>query len=238
MNFCWLWPLSPPPQPVALSPPPAARPGAESRAVAGRLARQLQGHLSHLAATQPGQSAGFAMRLLDRDQALRRIQRADIDSWLPDNLLIKLDRCLMQASVEGRTPLLTASFSAWGYQLPAHAKLRGRHGKYLLQDWLAEHLPRLSRSSAKGFSVPAGYWVASEAARLAPLLEKLPMLGSVVTPGSIAAVLESGRKAGDNSSAGRGGLLAWRLLFLGLWEQIHLHQVDPAQPVWDILAAR
>ena len=202
------------------------------------LARQLQGHLSHLAA-QPGQSAGFAMRLLDRDQALRRIQRADIDSWLPDNLLIKLDRCLMQASVEGRTPFIDRQLSAWGYQLPAHAKLRGRHGKYLLQDWLAEHLPAaLPFQRKRGFSVPAGYWAASEAARLAPLLEKLPMLGSVVTPGSIAAVLESGRKAGDNSAAGRGGLLAWRLLFLGLWEQIHLHQVDPAQPVWDILAAR
>lgn len=224
-----LWPSAPRPRPgVAL----------KAGLLRAGLASQLQGHLSQLAA-QPGLAAGFGVRLLDRDRALRQIQRADIDSWLPDNLLIKLDRCLMRASVEGRTPFIDRQLSVWGYHLPARAKLRGRHGKYLLQGWLAEHLPAARPFQRKrGFSVPAGYWVASEAARLAPLLESLPLLGSLVAPGSVAAVLEAGRKAGDNPAGARGGLLAWRLLFLGLWEQIHLNQVDPEQPVWDILAAR
>ena len=145
----------------------------------------------------------------------------------------------MQASVEGRTPFIDRQLSVWGYQLPARAKLRGRHGKYLLQNWLAEHLPAARPFQRKrGFSVPAGYWAASEAARLAPLLERLPVLGSLVKPGSIAAVLEAGRKEGDYPAVDRAGLLAWRLLFFGLWEQIHLHRVEPNQPVWDILATR
>lgn len=224
-----LWPSAPRPRPG-----PALKAGL----LHDGLASQLQDQLSMLAA-QPGHSAGFGMRLLDRDRALRHIQRADIDSWLPDNLLVKLDRCLMRASVEGRTPFIDRQLSVWGYHLPASAKLRGRHGKYLLQGWLAEHLPAARPFQRKrGFSVPAGYWVASEAARLAPLLENLPLLSSLVTPGRIAAVLAAGQKAGDKSAADRGGLLAWRLLFFGLWEQIHLHQVDPEQPVWDILAAR
>jgi asparagine synthase (glutamine-hydrolysing) len=224
-----LWPSTPRPRPGPALKAGLLRAGLES---------ELRGQLSRLAA-QPDYSAGFGMRLLDRDRALRHIQRADIDSWLPDNLLIKLDRCLMQASVEGRTPFIDRQLSVWGYQLPARAKLRGRHGKYLLQNWLAEHLPAARPFQRKrGFSVPAGYWAASEAARLAPLLERLPVLGSLVKPGSIAAVLEAGRKEGDYPAVDRAGLLAWRLLFFGLWEQIHLHRVEPNQPVWDILATR
>ena len=74
-----------------------------------------------------------------------------------------------------------------------------------------------------------------------PTVDALEVLRDVVIEvraGRIAAVLAAGQKAGDKSAADRGGLLAWRLLFFGLWEQIHLHQVDPEQPVWDILAAR
>lgn len=205
-----------------------ARPGPalKSGLLKPDMARQMTDYLASLPA---GPSLG--QRLGQRDQALRLVQRADIDSWLPDNLLIKLDRCLMHASVEGRTPFIDRHLSSWAYHLPARAKLAGKHGKYILQSWLAEHLPAARPFQRKrGFSVPAGHWIAAEADRLAPLLARLPLLSSVVDSAMIHPLLAAG--------GSKAGLLAWRVVFLGLWEQIHLNHIAADQPLDDILAAR
>ena len=85
-------------------------------------------------------------------------------------------------------------------------------------------------ASKRGFTVPVGHWIAAEAGTLAPLVAAQPGVAALM-PGAMA---QSVIEAAD----GRGGLLAWRLLFYALWHQIHCRGVDAGQPLADILAAR
>ena len=82
----------------------------------------------------------------------------------------------------------------------------------------------------RGFTVPVGHWIAAEAGTLAPLVSAQPGVAALM-PGSAArSVIEA--------AEGRGGLLAWRLLFYALWHQIHRRGANPRQPLADILAEK
>ena len=201
----------------------ALRAGLFSGAVAGDLGERYR-----VAATR---MPGLARRLFDRDGALAALQRHDIEDWLPNDLLIKLDRCLMRHGLEGRTPFVDRVMSPYGFHLPAGAKLQGRDGKHVVKSWLAERMPACRPFARKrGFTVPVGHWIAAEAGTLAPLVAAQPGVAALM-PGSAArSVIEA--------AEGRGGLLAWRLLFYAMWHQIHCRGVDAGQPLAEILAAR
>jgi asparagine synthase (glutamine-hydrolysing) len=173
----------------------------------------------------------FADKLLRPSSALRHLQRVDSQTWLPDNLLVKLDRCLMRYGVEGRTPFIDKVMSPYGYHLRASAKIRGRQGKYLLKQWLETQLPEAEPFQRKrGFSVPVGDWIAEKSDIIAPLLARQPLIESLVSASDIHQVLAS---AGSNTA-----MLSWRLLFMGLWHQIHYCGVSADQPIDAILAAQ
>ena len=88
---------------------------------------------------------------------LQAAQAADCADWLPNDLLTKLDRCLMHHGVEGRTPFLDREVAYAGFRLPDSLKLRKGLGKQILRRWLAEHLPEAKPFSRKrGFTVPVG----------------------------------------------------------------------------------
>jgi len=170
-------------------------------------------------------------RILEPEESLRQVQAQDIEEWLPDNLLIKLDRCLMRHGVEGRTPFIDRELSAYGFHLPRREKINSRQGKFLLKKWLHKALPEAGAFSRKrGFTVPVGDWIAQRADTLVPLLNAQPGLSSLVREGALEPII---RKAAHGQ-----GQLAWRLLFYALWHQIHLGGVAADQPITDILAAR
>ena len=188
------------------------------------LARELTADL----ARQDSRLPPWTSRLSDRAAALQTLQAYDIDSWLPDNLLVKLDRCLMHNSLEGRTPFIDKMLSVYGFHLPFDQKLSGKQGKFALKAWLDEHLPEARPFARKrGFTVPVGQWIESEADALGGAVARLDAISELVIPDEVAPVF---RQAG-----GKGGLLAWRLLFYGLWHQIHVRGVAADQPVLEIL---
>ena len=207
----------------------ATRPGAALRAglFSGAVAAGLAERYRMAARRMPGVSR----RLFDRDGALAMLQRHDIDDWLPNDLLIKLDRCLMRHGLEGRTPFIDRALSPYGFHLPANAKLQGRDGKHLVKRWLAERMPACRPFARKrGFTVPVGHWIAAEARALAPLVAAQPGIAALMPAGAARSVIEA--------ADGRGGLLAWRLLFYAMWHQIHCRGADATQPLAEILAAR
>jgi len=178
-----------------------------------------------------GMMPSFFCRLTDQDRALKTLQAYDCSQWLADNLLIKLDRCLMHNSLEGRTPFVDRLVSDFGYHLPLHEKIRRRQGKFALKAWLERRLPAARPFARKrGFSVPVGRWIAGHAGQLAPLIAAQPGLAELVRPDMVAGIIADADR--------RGGLLAWRLLFYALWHQIHVMGADGRQPVADILSAR
>lgn len=72
---------------------------------------------------------------------LQKVQAQDIATWLPDDLLGKVDRMLMAHGVEGRVPFLDPKMAAFAYALPDRFKIRHGLGKAVLRQWLATAMP-------------------------------------------------------------------------------------------------
>ena len=158
-------------------------------------------------------------------------QATDVADWLPHDLLLKLDRCLMAHGVEGRTPLLDPAVTAAAYRLPDGMKVRDGRGKWLLRQWLARHMPAARPFAPKqGFTVPVGAWIAGQGARLGPLVAAQPGVAEVADPARVAALF---RAAGGR----REGFAAWTLLFYALWHRTHILGLPPEGDVFEVLAS-
>jgi asparagine synthase (glutamine-hydrolysing) len=146
---------------------------------------------------------------------LQVAQAVDCADWLPNDLLIKLDRCLMAHGVEGRTPLLDPRVAAFAYRLPDRLKVNGRVGKWLLRNWLAETLPAAKPFTRKrGFTVPVGEWIATEGARIGELVASQPGIVEICHPRAVEGVFRSSGK--------RAAFASWVLLFYALWHNRHI----------------
>ena len=90
---------------------------------------------------------------------LNQVLMLDMRLYLENDILVKLDRASMMASLEGRVPLLNNDFVAYATALPLDLKLRGLTSKFLLKRALRGLLPDsiLSRRK-KGFGIPVAEW--------------------------------------------------------------------------------
>lgn len=162
---------------------------------------------------------------------LQQLQAVDVAQWLPNDLLTKVDRCLMAHGVEGRVPFLDGPFAQFAFDLPDSEKIQGRLGKVSLRRWLETRLPE-SRPFARkrGFSVPVGEWISEHGDTLAGLIASQP--GVAASCDTVA--VERLFKAVTPGNA----LAAWILLFYALWHQCHMLGVSSSGSVQDVLAQR
>lgn len=164
---------------------------------------------------------------------LQAAQAADIADWLPNDLLARLDRCLMAHAVEGRAPFLDAGVVAAGFRLPDALKVRGRSGTWLLREWLARHAPAAGPAAPKqpSFAILAG-WIGGVGERLGPLVAAQPGVAAVARPDRVAALFRAA--AADKHR----GFAAWHLLFYALWHRAHVERLPVGGDVWQVLAPR
>jgi asparagine synthase (glutamine-hydrolysing) len=149
---------------------------------------------------------------------LQQAQAADIATWLPNDLLLKLDRCLMAHGLEGRTPFLDAEVAAFAFHLPDDLKTRGKFGKYILRAWLEKHCPAAEPwAKKKGFTVPVASWIAPRAAELAQTLPHVEAVRAAANADAIRTIFT------DETHAA----LRYPMLFLGVWGRIHTEGVTP-----------
>ncbi len=176
-----------------------------------------------------GELAGRSQALLDArlDGApftVARAAYADIHSYLPDDLLVKVDVATMAHGLEGRSPFLDHEFMGFAATIPAAQKMTRAQTKSLLKSAMAARLPREVLHRPKmGFSVPIDRWLRCELKDLAydTLLSPQARSRGLFRPEVVRTLLDEhtdGRRRHHNR--------IWALLMLELW---FVMWIDPAR---------
>src|SRR5262249_39980802 len=92
-----------------------------------------------------------------------RMSYVDMNSWLPDDLVVKADRMTMAASLELRVPFLDHKVVEFAWGLPVELKLRNHSGKDILKIAVSDLLPPdIIHRTKMGFPVPLDSWFRSD----------------------------------------------------------------------------
>lgn len=159
---------------------------------------------------------------------LQIAQATDCADWLPNDLLLKVDRCLMANGVEGRTPFLDPVVAEVAFRLPDTLKIQDGRGKWLLRRWLDTVLPAARPFDRKrGFSVPVAEWIEDAAMEIGPLVARQPGVTEMCEPRAVESLFSKKGK--------RQGFAAWLLLFYALWHNHHVLGIQDVENVRDAL---
>ena len=92
--------------------------------------------------------------------AISYLMQLEGQDYLPDDIMVKVDRAAMAVSLESRAPLLDHNVAEFAWRLPMNFKIRDQQGKWILRELLYRHVPRhlVDRPKA-GFSVPVNAWL-------------------------------------------------------------------------------
>jgi asparagine synthase (glutamine-hydrolysing) len=105
-----------------------------------------------------------APSFVDRPRRLRgtaeEMMYLDTIGYLPDDIMVKLDRATMAVGLEGRVPLLDHRVAEFAWRLPLNMRIRRRQGKWILRQVLYRHVPRNIVDRPKsGFGIPLAAWL-------------------------------------------------------------------------------
>lgn len=142
---------------------------------------------------------------------------ADINTYLPNDLLVKVDIATMAVSLEARSPFLDHHLIEFAASLPEKFKLRGLTTKYLLKRMLKKLLPAENLDRRKmGFGVPIGHWLRG---KLQPFLRETILSEKALNRGlfrpEVVKQLVELHTRGERDHSHQ----LWTLLMLELWFQ-------------------
>jgi asparagine synthase (glutamine-hydrolysing) len=152
-----------------------------------------------------------------------RLIDVDVNTYLPGDLLAKVDICTMANSLEARSPLLDQHLMEWAAGLPTSLKVRGSTTKFLLKRAVADWLPPALLDRPKmGFGVPLATWLRGELRDLAwsVLTDDTARGRGLFRPEAVRALLDRHERGADESRR------LWALIQFELW---HRRFLDPVR---------
>ncbi len=156
---------------------------------------------------------------------LQRMQATDMETWLPDDLLVKADRILMAWGIEGRVPFLDHRVVEFGLSLPDTLKIDRKNGKRFLKLWAEQFLPREHLWGRKsGFTVPVREWLSGALLdQLEVRLPENPGIRRWFNPAGVRDLIRTQRNGGRHSAA------LWALVQFAIWHTLFIDG-DGARP--------
>jgi asparagine synthase (glutamine-hydrolysing) len=111
------------------------------------------------------------LKITDAANEIERMQFLDINFYMAEDILTKVDRAAMAVSLETRAPFLDPRVAQFAASIPLEYKLKGNKGKYILKKAVENLLPKtILQRPKKGFGIPIAEWLKG---RLNPLLHDL-----------------------------------------------------------------
>ena len=166
-----------------------------------------------------------ALRGAGTDDLLNRQLYTDLSIYLADDILVKVDRMSMAASLETRAPFLDVDVMELAFSMPGRLKMRGRERKLVLKRALADVLPAsILERSKEGFSIPMKNWLKRD---LAPLMRDLLAPDRLRRRGWVEPEAVAARIAAHAAGRENHAHLLFGLMVLERWAQAFL---DPAAP--------
>jgi asparagine synthase (glutamine-hydrolysing) len=161
---------------------------------------------------------------------LDRMLDVDVRTWLADDLLMKMDKMSMAASVEARVPLLDPALLAWSARLPDRLKVRGFEGKVLLKRLARRLLPVEVVDRPKvGFTVPLSPWFRGP---LRGLLEDTLLSPTCLGRGTLEPAAVRAYVADHLEGRRDRSRELWTLLTLELWHRAWIDQAPHRAVDW------
>ncbi len=153
----------------------------------------------------------------------------DVMTYLPEDLLVKVDIASMAVSLEARSPFLDHKVMELAAHIPSQLKIRGMTTKYILKKAMEGILPpEIIHRDKQGFGVPIGRWFRTEMRDLAYdiLLAPRAIGRGYFRRDAVAALL-------DDHVAGRmdHGPRIWALLTLELWHRTYIDRQEFDRPI-------
>lgn len=153
---------------------------------------------------------------------VEQLQFVDTVSYLPDDILVKVDRMSMAHALEARVPLIDHRVVEMSWSLPENTKLVGEVGKFVLRDILSDYVPpEMFERPKKGFSVPLDSWLRGPLQQWAHTciydFDWQGVLG--LNARAIYTRWESFLKVGSPNTQA-----IWMLLVLAEWSRAHLEE--------------
>jgi len=199
--------------------------------------RLMMSHNRHpmevvLQASEPLLSIGNPVNAMHAGGVIERMMFNDLVTYLPGDILAKVDRASMAVSLEARVPLLDHRVVEFSWRVPIEQKVRNGRGKWLLRQVLDRYVPRrLMERPKQGFGVPIGAWLRGPLRDWAETLldERRLREEGYFEPGHVRQLLDNHLSGNANE-----GARLWDVLMFQAWLA---EAARNRMPVRDVVAA-
>ncbi len=167
------------------------------------------------------------MRSTPHASLLDSMLDTDVNHYLPDDLLVKMDVATMAHSLEARSPFLDQKVMEFMARVPVNLKLRGGESKYLLKSALRGILPDAILDRPKmGFGVPLGGWLRGSLKEMVldTVLSDRALARGYFKPAAVRSMVDAQMAGSDEFM-----YMLWDMLLLERWHRMFIDQALPVR---------